>query len=82
MATFDEDTEIATIDLQDMHDVFASGIIAVKLEDGFARPQEFVLVDDKATEEDHKLCVKLNAVLRTIQDLGSEFHDQYDGAYC
>jgi len=82
MATL-TDNEVAVIDLQDLHDIFASGIIAVTVEDGdFARPSEFKLVDDQAGTEDHVAVERLNQILRMIQDLDGEFHDRHNSAYC
>lgn len=81
-----DNNQVATINLQELHDILANGDLSVEFEDHgeVARvlPSKFVLEDDDVPASMAPIMIKLNALREELQLLDGEFHDEFDGAYC
>jgi hypothetical protein len=79
-----EDNQVVTLSLQDLHDILASGEICGTYKDGTTmRPSAFALNDEGAANPVAvNLTNRLNDLLVEISNLDCEFHDEFDGTYC
>jgi len=81
-----DDHQIATITLQELHDILANGDLSLEHpEYGRILPSKFVLEDNVEPDEQQAVDMvmgQLNNLRDQLSLLDSAFHDIYDGSFC
>lgn len=75
--------QIATITVEELHDMLASFDFTVPEEGGHCRPSEIKVEGENADNPTiQSIVAHLNICLEHLRMLDSDFHNEFDGSYC